>query len=393
MKLALIGVGQAGGTIVDQFAQHDAELEQPIVADAMVVNTSKSDLAALRYLPRERRLLIGQAEVDGHGVGTDNKLATQLMTEDISEVTTLLNSMSLDTVEAFLVIGSLGGGTGSGGAPVIIDTIQSKYDQPVYSTAILPHTSEGTHFALNAARSLKTIEEHADSVILFDNAVYSDDEDLESMYPDINADIITRLGALFSLDELGTKLAFNDDSIQTDELRNALELEGHVTLSYRTDVPREPEDIGIIGKIKQVTPEIPGTEEHVEAVTKMAVQESQSITSNTNRAQKILYLAVVPEGYSSKSVLNRGTEWIRNETLDTEVVGRMYVPEESVAELVALVVFAGVDESQRLRGLTQSGLDALRFGGNVHEPSEEQRMELFMQESPESSDAKIETLF
>jgi cell division GTPase FtsZ len=392
MKLALIGVGQAGGTLVDQFAQHDADLRTSLVSDAFAVNTSKPDLALLRHLPRNRRLLVGQREVEGHGVGLNNELAMRLVTDDISEVLTVADDVVDPDVDAILLMGSLGGGTGSGGLPVVVSSLKSRYDQPVYCVGVLPHTDEGTLYALNAARSLRTLEEHADGIILFDNDAV-DVEEGEEAYPAINADIITRLGAFFSLDTLGDKMAFNDDPIETDELHDLLQADGTLSLGYRTDAPREPEEQGFFKSLFGSEPEIGDADEHAELLTTATLSDSLSIPVLVDRTKKAVVVLVGPDGYVSESVLKRASEWVQGETLGAEVIGRIFVPEDDVDELAALVVLSGSDESKRLRELTQNALDALRFGGNVRELSGGDRMELFMQESPSSSEAKIEPLF
>lgn len=392
MKLALIGVGQAGGTLVDQFTQHDASLRTSLVVDAFAVNTSKPDLALLRQLPRERRLLVGQRAVEGHGVGLDNELAMRLMTEDISEVLSLANDVVTSEADAILLIGSLGGGTGSGGLPVLASALQAQFDQPVYCAGILPHTDEGTLYALNAARSLKTLEEYVDGLILFDNEQSPNGTGSET-HPELNGDIITRLGAVFSLDTLGDKLAFNDDPIDSAEVHEFLQSDGHLSLAYLTDSPNEPEEQGFFKKLFGGAPSVDGAEMHAENLTKVALNESLSLPVAVNRAQKAIVVLVGPSGYVTQPVLEQASEWVQGETLGAEVVGRIFVPEEEVEDVAVLVALSGCDESQRLRELTQSALDALRFGGNVREPSEEQRMELFMKESPSSSETKIQPLF
>ncbi|RDZ94742.1 cell division protein, partial [Haloferax sp. Atlit-6N] len=44
MKLALIGVGQAGGTVADALIDYDRRTGTGFVADAIAVNSARSDL-------------------------------------------------------------------------------------------------------------------------------------------------------------------------------------------------------------------------------------------------------------------------------------------------------------------------------------------------------------
>ncbi|MFB6131534.1 MAG: cell division protein, partial [Salinigranum sp.] len=78
MKLALIGFGQAGGKIVDKFIEYERRTGTDIFRQPMAVNTAKVDLRGLERVPQDRRVLIGQSRVKGHGVGADNELGAEI---------------------------------------------------------------------------------------------------------------------------------------------------------------------------------------------------------------------------------------------------------------------------------------------------------------------------
>ena len=84
MKLAMIGVGQAGGKVVDRFIEYDADHGADVVRGAIVVNTAKADLRGLTHIDESKRSLVGQAQVKGHGVGADNELGTEVMESDVT---------------------------------------------------------------------------------------------------------------------------------------------------------------------------------------------------------------------------------------------------------------------------------------------------------------------
>ena len=169
MKLALIGVGQAGGKVLDEFLAYDARTGADIVRGAIAVNTAKADLQGIDRLPKDRRILIGQSRVKGHGVGADNELGAEVTEEDIDEIQGALDSVPVHEIDAFLIVAGLGGGTGSGGAPVIANNLKRIYTEPVYGLGILPGGDEGGIYTLNAARSLKTFVDEVDNLMLFDN--------------------------------------------------------------------------------------------------------------------------------------------------------------------------------------------------------------------------------
>jgi len=85
MKLALIGVGQAGGKVVDEFLAYDARTGADVVRGRSL-STRRKRIYGARSTPEDRRILIGQARVKGHGVGADNEMGAEIAEEDIDEI-------------------------------------------------------------------------------------------------------------------------------------------------------------------------------------------------------------------------------------------------------------------------------------------------------------------
>ncbi|MEF8882706.1 MAG: cell division protein, partial [Halapricum sp.] len=164
MKIAMIGFGQAGGKIVDKFLEYDDRTDSGIVRSAVAVNTAKADLLGLERVPEENRVLIGQTRVKGHGVGADNELGAEIAEEDIDEVQSVIDNIPVHEIDAFLIIAGLGGGTGSGGSPVLAKHLKRIYTEPVYGLGILPSSDEGGIYTLNAARSFQTFVREVDNL-------------------------------------------------------------------------------------------------------------------------------------------------------------------------------------------------------------------------------------
>jgi len=202
MKLAMIGFGQAGGKIVDKFLEYDAETGSNIVRAAVAVNSAKADLMGLEHIPEKNRVLIGQSRVKGHGVGADNELGAEIAEEDIDEIQGSIDSIPVHEVDAFLVVAGLGGGTGSGGAPVIAKHLKRIYTEPVYGLGVLPGSDEGGIYTLNAARSFQTFVREVDNLLVFDNDSWrKTGESVQSGYDEINSEIVRRFGILFGAGE------------------------------------------------------------------------------------------------------------------------------------------------------------------------------------------------
>jgi len=77
MKLALIGFGQAG-KVVDKFLAYERRAGLDVFSSPLAVNTAKTELHGLERVPEDDRVLIGQARVNGHGVGADNELGAEI---------------------------------------------------------------------------------------------------------------------------------------------------------------------------------------------------------------------------------------------------------------------------------------------------------------------------
>src|SRR6056297_587862 len=128
MKVVLIGVGQAGGKIAQALAEFDYDRGFEAVQGAFAVNTARADLQNLDIDTQ----LIGQDRVKGHGVGGDNELGAEIMRDEATEVMDALDGRVTSRSDAVFVVAGLGGGTGSGGAPMLVRQLQRVYDLPIY---------------------------------------------------------------------------------------------------------------------------------------------------------------------------------------------------------------------------------------------------------------------
>ncbi len=236
MKLAMIGFGQAGGKIVDKFLEYDQRTRSGIVRAAVAVNTARADLMGLQNVPEENRVLIGQSRVKGHGVGADNELGAEIAEEDIDEVQGAIDNIPVHEVDAFLIIAGMGGGSGSGGAPVIAKHLKRIYTEPVYELGILPGGDEGGIYTLNAARSFQTFVREVDNLMVFDNDAWRQSgESMESGYAEINEEIVTRFGILFGAGEIGGGDDVAESVVDSSEIINTLAGGGVSTIGYAAE--------------------------------------------------------------------------------------------------------------------------------------------------------------
>ncbi|HZD43414.1 MAG TPA: cell division protein, partial [Methanomicrobiales archaeon] len=192
MRVFFVGFGQTGGKIVDMFLEQDKKLPAQSFR-GIAVNTARTDLMGLKQIPIKDRILIGQTVVKGHGVGTDNVAGAKITADEIDSIINAIDTRGTHDVDAFVIAAGLGGGTGSGGTPVLARHLKRIYREPVYTLGILPAPEEGRLYSYNAARSLQTLAHEADNTFLFDNSAWKNEgESVKSSYQRINDEIVRR---------------------------------------------------------------------------------------------------------------------------------------------------------------------------------------------------------
>ncbi len=183
MKLLVIGFGQCGSNIADNFARINkrarAQRGIEIVTEAFAVNTDLADLSGLRYIKPDykHRILIGGRKSGGHGVGKINELAAEIAREDADKVIDAVRSTPrFFESDAFLLCAGAAGGTGSGSISIMTQVLKERYiDKPIYNLLVLPfeheeRTEERTIY--NSATCLKSANAVADAIFLVDNQRY-----------------------------------------------------------------------------------------------------------------------------------------------------------------------------------------------------------------------------
>jgi len=183
MKLVVVGLGQCGGRLADEFARLNVRARSQrgteIVTGAFAVNTDAADLSGLQTISGDyqHRILIGGRRTGGHGVGKINELGAEVAKDDADKVVDAIRTAKrFFETDAFLLIAGVGGGTGSGAISIVARMLRERYqDKPIYAMAVLPFShEEGTEerTIYNTATSLKSLYPMVDAVFLVDNQRY-----------------------------------------------------------------------------------------------------------------------------------------------------------------------------------------------------------------------------
>ncbi|ERH13588.1 MAG: cell division GTPase [halophilic archaeon J07HB67] len=337
MKSVLIGVGQAGGKLTAALREFDREMGFDAVRGTLAVNSARPDLKPLQL----DTVLIGQDRVNGHGVGGDNELGAEVMEADAGEVMAALDGRITAQAEAIFVVAGLGGGTGSGGAPVLTRELSRVYDVPVYALGILPGANEGAMYQVNAGRSLKTLAREADAVLLIDNDAWrSSGESVEEGFQSINQAIAQRVGLLMASGEAIEGVG--ESVVDTSEIINTLRAGGIASLGYASAQAGEDADANV---------------NVVTSVTRNALLTGASLPNATAAETGLVVLAGQPENISRKGV-ERARSWVEEETGSMRVRGGDFPLDSD--RIAALVLLGGIERSDRVEEFMDRAKEAQR---------------------------------
>jgi cell division protein FtsZ len=155
LKTCIVGIGGAGGNVIDRIT-----LERTVDAKLIAMHT---DIRVLSHSMAPYKIQLGAELMRGVGAGGDPELgreAAVFSREQIREV--------MDGHDIIFLCTGLGGGTGSGAAPVVAEIAKST-GALVFLTATMPFSFEGKRRLRQAEDALDQLQKRADALILFEN--------------------------------------------------------------------------------------------------------------------------------------------------------------------------------------------------------------------------------
>ncbi len=153
--IKVIGVGGGGGNAVNTMVAHDIHK-----VDFIVANT---DAQALRTSKATTKIQLGRQLTKGLGAGTKPEVGRDAALEDRTPLTDSLKGADL----VFIAAG-MGGGTGTGAAPVIAEVVRETGALTV-GVVTKPFTYEGKAKAEVAEQGINELKKHVDSLIIIPN--------------------------------------------------------------------------------------------------------------------------------------------------------------------------------------------------------------------------------
>ncbi len=208
MKLVVVGCGQGGSNIADEFVamaqwvykNRNIRLftgsgKDPICKGVFAINLGAGDLYQLKNIPHtdDHSILLGTTdEFRGRGAGKVNADgAEQARRGEKKIIRTIQDYGDVHSADAIMVIGTTAGGTGSGSVGVVCDLLKDKFNKPVYAMMVLPFKSQynDPDSVVNTATCLKKVltNSKADAVFLIDNQKFvRENESMLFNYGEIN---------------------------------------------------------------------------------------------------------------------------------------------------------------------------------------------------------------
>lgn len=154
-KIKVIGLGGGGGNAVNRMVESGVKGVEFIVAntDLQVLNNSKADV----------KIQIGASLTDGLGAGAKPEIGKEAALESKKEIEDALAGADM----VFVTCG-MGGGTGTGAAPVVAEIAQALGALTV-AIVTKPFSFEGKKRMQNAMTGIDELRKHVDTLIVIPN--------------------------------------------------------------------------------------------------------------------------------------------------------------------------------------------------------------------------------
>lgn len=156
-RISVIGVGGAGGNAVNNMIR--AKLEG---VEFLIANTDAQALTQ-SLVPKERRIQLGLNVTQGLGAGSKPDVGRASAEESIDEILDLIKGSNM-----LFITAGMGGGTGSGAAPVIA---RAAREMGILTVGVVtkPFNFEGAHRSRTAESSADELQQYVDTLIIIPN--------------------------------------------------------------------------------------------------------------------------------------------------------------------------------------------------------------------------------
>lgn len=155
LRTCIVGIGGAGSNVLDRIT-----LDRTVDANLICMHT---DVRVLNHSMAPNKVQLGGDLMRGVGAGGDPDLGREAALYSREQI-----RQAVEGYDVIFICAGLGGGTGSGAAPVIAE-IAKTTNALVLVTATMPFSFEGRRRLAQAEEALAQLQKRADALVLFEN--------------------------------------------------------------------------------------------------------------------------------------------------------------------------------------------------------------------------------
>lgn len=154
-QIRVVGVGGGGGNAVNSMIKRGLQ-----GVEFIAINT---DLQALERNEARHKIQVGKNLTRGLGAGADPQIGHRAVEEDRDEI-----AQTLEGADMVFITAGMGGGTGTGGAPIVAN-IAKTIGALVVGIVTKPFNCEGKRRAAQAELGIEELKKHVDTLIVIPN--------------------------------------------------------------------------------------------------------------------------------------------------------------------------------------------------------------------------------
>lgn len=155
VNIKVVGVGGGGNNVVNRMVRAGAK-----GVDFIAINTDKQ---ALNASSATYKIQIGEKLTNGKGAGSNPEIGKKSAEESRSQI-----SKALEDTDMVFVTAGMGGGTGTGGAPIVAEIAR---EQGILTVGVVtkPFGFEGRRRMQQAEQGIENLRERVDSLVIIPN--------------------------------------------------------------------------------------------------------------------------------------------------------------------------------------------------------------------------------
>lgn len=278
--IKVLGVGGGGGNAVSHMYKQGL--------DKISYALCNTDRQAMEASPVPTKVILGPSITKGLGAGNNPKVAAEAAEESVPELTKLFQ----DGTEMVFITAGMGGGTGTGAAPVVA---RVAHEMGILTIGIvtLPFLMEGESKILKAVKGAQEMSKYVDALLVINNEI-----------------LVEQFGELDFL----TAFAKVDDTLSNaaKSIAEIIYTEGRINLDFK-DVETTLRNSGVA----VISTGYGEGEKRVSAAIKDALNSPLLRENDINTSKRILFnLYISPESKVSlkMSEINEFREWTKKIT-------------------------------------------------------------------------------